>query len=335
MTKTNRFTLIATFLLGILLYTVLRFADNFPAPPMADTVRETATTRADPEPIAAENAAPEIAPDLLNRIPSVRTYDELVSYLDARGLNGRMTAADSAEWYAKRGYLGQNALLGITADSAPVTYYNTLDEATLIALGKTGDAGATQMLAQRSMFLDPFRGLELYKKAITQGSLYAIIKVSDTLDSFTGAYLSDFSQDPALRKKMLGVRSQGYGRNLRMATHATAVAALRDGGPPIADDNLLNWISTIEAKMTKISIPSGCKWAEEKQVGHGRRRRMQGGPAVFTEPPAVFLSQPDLEALLPCADTEHPVSFTMDLSACQSEPVIGPDGNEWLLYVCA
>lgn len=338
MSKTNRFTLIATFLLGVLLYTVLRFADNLPEAPMADTVRETAPVQSSPDP---ENEPEVPAADTTGvmqaegrGIPTVSNYDELVAHLDERGLNGRLTVEVTADWYAERGYLGGNALLGVTADAAPMAYYETLDDATLQALSDAGDAGATQTLARHAMFLDPFRGLELYELAVKQGSLYAIVKVSDTLDSFSGAYISDFAKDRELRKKMMQIRLQGYRRNLGMAAYATAVAAIRDGGRPIVDNALLNWIGTLEDKTARGAIERACEWSEEKQIGFSTARRSRGKPPLFTEPPPVFLSQPELEASLPCADTDHPVNFVMNLSDCTNELVVGPDGAEWELYVC-
>lgn len=339
MSSSSRSTLIATFLLGVLLYTVLRFADNLPEVPMADTVRRTIpvvpASGSGSKPAARDNNPADVPPVDDRGILQVRNYDELVAHLNTRGLNGRLIVAAAADWYAERGYLGANALLGVTVDAAPMTYYQTLNDATLLALSDAGDAGATQMLARHSMFFDPFRGLELYELAISQGSLYAIVKVSDTLDSFSGAYISDFAQALELRKKIIQLHAQGYRRNLGMAAFATAVAAIRDGGQPIVDEDLLYWVAALEAKTARGSIARACAWSEEKQVEFGTARRRRGKPPLFTEPPPVFLSQPELEASLPCADTDHPVQFRMNLADCSDELVEGPDGKEWRLYVCA
>jgi len=328
--KNDRFTLIATALLGILLYAVMQFGNDLE---QAATVEEAlgleGATVDSPVP-----APPKSAPAPDPRLPRITSHEELVAFLDARGLDGRLLTDEAANWYRARGFLGAYELFGVTADRAPGVYYETLDEPTLQAMSDAGDAGATQTLARLAMFLDPILGYALYKKAVTQGSVYAVIRVADTLNLFAETQLIDYASDQALFEKYLNMQKRVPGGNLHTEAYATLLAALGDGGPPIVDAELLAWSGRLEAKAPQQSLEYGCRRSGEILVENSAARRSNSLAPLSITPPPVFMGMTDREERMPCAAGSYPIISMMDVSDCAVERVVNDAGAEADLHIC-
>ena len=86
--------------------------------------------------------------------------------------------------------------LGVDIAAAPVTYFESLDDATLDALRENGDIGAIQTLAARATFVDPFQAIDLYEQAANLGSIRAALRISSLLDSLRQVAPDVFAADP-------------------------------------------------------------------------------------------------------------------------------------------
>ncbi|MFQ5635790.1 MAG: hypothetical protein ACE5G3_10745 [Gammaproteobacteria bacterium] len=330
MSRTNLFTLIATVLLGILLYTLLQFTAELQQAPPEEAAPAAAAARPDNQ----RPARPATATPTVTGLPHISSYEELVAFLDEGGINGRLLVDEAARWYARHGFLGPNALLGVTPAGAPRTYYESLDTATLRAMSDAGDAGATQTLARLAMFEDPFAAMRLYEKAVSQGSVYAAIKVADTLSLFAGSQLVDYLTDRELLKRLFDLQRSVPGRNLHTEAYAMILSALREGGSPIIDADLLGWAAVLEENTPQRTLEYACRRSSEILVASGAARRNNGVAPLATQPPPVFLALPDLEHLMPCSATRFPLFSMMDLSRCSTTRVIGRSGDEADLHVC-
>jgi hypothetical protein len=333
----TRSTLISTVLLGILLYAILRFADGL----MGDAEKLEEAERQDRSafreqgvrsdtPVITESASQEIDPYL----PRIQSYDDLVTLLDQLGLNGLLVVEDAARWYAERGYLDENTLLGVTPEGSRSAYYATLDTATLRAMSDAGDAGATQTLARLAMFDDPIAALELYEKAVTQGSVYASVKVADTLSIFKDLRLEAQASDPEFRKMMRDLPKRYPSSDLDTESYATILAAMSDGGPPVSNDELLNWGSWLEERTRQYNIEYACKRSADILIANSMARQANGVAPVSMKPPPVFLSPADREQRIPCSATAYPIASMMKLEECLTQRIIDETGKEQDLYIC-
>ena len=336
MHKSTRFTLTSTALLGILLYAVVQFTNdlqNAPAQQPTQVPDSGNAIEAMPATDAPQARTPPPAAD--PRLPRITTHAELITHLDERGHNGRLLVDQAAGWYGARGYLGANELLGVTNDNSPAAYYETLDLPTLRAMSESGDAGATQSMARLAMFSDPFGALDLYRKAVGQGSVYAGIKIADSLSFFAETKRGgDRYFQKKIRELQRAIPEEQRGHNLRIEAYATLLAAMGDGGPPVIDAEILDWSTSLGSKIPASGVESACRRSAEIVAENGVARRANGIAPLSTQPPPVFLSPSDRELRMPCATTGYPIVAMMNLSDCTQESVIGPDGTESLLHIC-
>ncbi|MFW2403333.1 MAG: hypothetical protein ACN4GT_01120 [Gammaproteobacteria bacterium] len=333
----TRSTLTSTILLGVLLYAVLRFADGlmedartFEA---AEQQKEGSTRGMQVrEDTAVVTAAPveEVDPYL----PRIQSYDDLVTLLDRIGLNGLLVIEDTARWYAERGYLEENELLGVTPEGSRSAYYATLDAPTLRAMSDAGDAGATQTLARLAMFDDPIVALELYQKAVTQGSTYAAIKVADTLSVLMDLRGMAQRTNDGLGRRVGDLVSQTQSQDLNVEAYSAVVAAMADGGPPVMDAQLLDWSASLEDRIESLAVENACKRSADILIANSMARQINGVAPVSIKPPPVFLSPPDRDLRIPCSATRYPVVSMMNLEQCRTQRIVDATGNEQDLYIC-
>lgn len=328
MSKTNVFTLIATILLGVLLYTISRFAANLPDAPPAESIRETATSAS---PGSAAIAEPAIR---AAGLPIVNSYSQLLSLLTSQGVDGRSAIADSARWFEDRGYLGINTLLGVTDENARNVSLQSLDDTTLQAMLEAGDAGAGQILASRTMFIDPFAALDLYRTAAGLGSVYAILQIGSLLETLNDISLDEFVTDPEYLRKLVALRDQNSAENPKIAAFSHALAAARDGGIPVIDTEMLSWLQHLSGNLSESEQQSACEQSAQLFFEFSARRRQNGLQPISTDPPLVFLSIPDLQKQLPCRTTSYPILQLLSLESCSRTVVEDNQGGRMNLNIC-
>ena len=239
MSKTNAFTLIATILLGILLYTILRFAANLPDTPPAESIRETTTTAP-----TVDNKTPTQQSGK-SGLPVVSNHAELIDFLNSLGIDGRRATVEAARWFQERGFLGINTLLGISEENSRDFALQSLDDTTLQSMLDKGDAGASQILGSRLLFTDPFAALDLFHTAAEQGSIYAIWQIASLLETLNDRSLDDFVNDPAYLRKLVELRNENAASSPTIAPLSFALAAARDGGLPVIDMEMLSWLGNL------------------------------------------------------------------------------------------
>ena len=321
MSRTNVQVLIATALLGVLLIVVLRLsgrlAERLPADsqlvvPVAEPVDDTKAS-------GAEKDAPV----------SVASYAEFVAALDQMGLDGKQVLAGSARWYQARGFLGAAPLLGIGIDDAPLVYYESLDDTTLSGLMDTGDMAAAQALASRQALREPLKAIHTYEIAAGLGSTYALLQLASLYDTFSTIDTpeldnwSDLAEDAGSRPDALKFRSLTY-----------LLAALRDGGPPLASERLLEWVDRLGAALPVQRRAQACTSSEKLFVQFSSQRRRHGLPPVRSEPPPAFLTIPELPQRLGCEQTAGPYRSTLDLTDCRTRPARTERDQPAMLVVC-
>jgi hypothetical protein len=327
--RTNISILTATVLLGVLLY-IERQIGNAGLESVTPQTSQPA-----PPPVAAETTRIVASPATLSgELPVIDGVTTLRSFLEIVGIDADAAIGATSRWFEDRGYLGTNPLLGNEAASATRDYYASLDDGTLRALSDANDAGATQELAARQRLVDPFAALGLFERAAQQGSVNAMLALASLQETLADVRPEDFSTDPEYARQLSRLGGRNAESNLRLRAFVSAVTALRDGGPPVADETLLDWVDGLAERIPAERVRAACNESFAYFLALSARRRETGLAPVTTKPPPVFLAAPDLDDRLPCRDTVNPIVGTLDLSDCAATEVADARGNPRLLYVC-
>ncbi len=302
--------MVATALLGVLLYVVLQFAREVPT--------EAITTSVMVEPAG---------------LP-VGGRSDLLAILEARGIDAQRAIAESIDWRQARGFLDSDRIFGVAGDGAPARLYETLEIATLESMSESGDLAATQALAARMLLEDPFASLALYATAANQGSVFAMLRIGALRETFSNIALDMFRADSAYRRKLGELRGKNSRASLKMEAFAYVAAAIRDGGIAIVDQDLLDWIQQMAQELPPAELAPACELSANLFLKISAARRRRGLSQITTEPPSVFFGIPNLQEQLPCKSTGHSIIWLLDLSRCSVIQVDHADGETPDLYIC-
>lgn len=317
MTKTNRFTLIATILLGVLLYTVIRFAHDL-------NVAWDGSPREPPPRIADPNAPAH---------PRIATTADLRAILIAHGIDAATALDGYTDWSDARGFTGANRLFG-TVNSGPVDTFAADDAIQLRARSDAGDATATQALAAQLLFTDPFSAIELFGKAAEQGSTFALLRIASLLEALDTASSDNPAEDPGQQQRVENLAKRGVGNNLQLTALGYLVTAVRDGGTPIVDPALLAWLDRLQNEATRDELIAVCAWSERTLLEIAGNRARRGKSPVTTNAPPVFLTIPRSADRLPCRRTAYAIENLLDLTHCTVTTVRNASDEDLDLYIC-
>ena len=283
MTKTDRYTLIATVLLGILLYTVLRFAHDLNLAWDGSVL--------EPPPVTDDTQEPTQ--------PRIASTADLRTLLTDNHVDAVMTLDGYARWSDARGFTGSNRLLGST-DVAPADELAAAAETELKVKSDAGDAAASQALAARMLFIDSFGSIDLYRLAAEQGSTFALLRIGSVLEALETATTGSEPTDPMQQQHIAELTGRGIDNSLRLTALGYVVTAIRDGGPPIVDHALFEWLDRLSDTTTPEEMVAVCEWSEQKLLNVAKSRARRGKPTITTVAPPVFFTIPKLAERLPC-----------------------------------
>jgi len=315
--KTNRFTLIATVLLGVLLYMILRYARDL----------NIAWNGAEPAPPPAIKNPQTPAP------PRIATTADLHDFLDAGGRAAATLLDHYADWSAAHGFTGKNRLFA-APDIAASGRYTNLAESELAARSEAGDEFASQVLATRRLFTDPFSAIEYFRRAAGQGSTFALLRIADLLEALDAAEAGRATTRSGQSDRARALAERGVDHSLKLTALGYLVTALRDGGPPVIDRSVLAGLDRLREETTGDQQVAVCEWSERMLLEIAKDRVRGGKPAITTAPPPVFFTPPDLAGRLPCRHTAYPIDFPMDLTRCTVTGVRDGEDQALDLYLC-
>jgi hypothetical protein len=317
MSKTGVHTLIATGLLGVLLFVILQFARDM-------------QTRIVEEP----GSAPKPGFIRESRLPRITTEDELLAFLGTRDIDPARAVRASLEWQKSHGFLGRHELFGVTEENSPDRAYESLADDALASMSEQGDLGATQALASGMSPVDPVAAMALYELAASQGSIYALLQIGSLRETFADMAFEKIRADAAFLEKLGQLTLEEPNLTLHMSAFAYAMAAVRQGGVAVVNLDLLAWIQRMAGQLTPDREAAACAYSGRLFVEYGRARRARGLAPITTDPPAVFIGVPDLADRLPCRTTTHPVIPLLDIGNCSIDTVENALGETVDLYIC-
>lgn len=308
--RTNVSILLATLLLGILLYVVLSL--------VAQSI--------DPEPFTLETGD---TPD--NVVPpAIRTRTDLELALGNRVTELNTLLAASADWYEQRGYLGPLPVLGRIGDSTLLAVYAATPASDLLTLAGNGDIAAAQALAELSMSGDnksPPEAIEWYRQAASYGSVYAMFRLSELLQIFANRQLDAFNSDPTYRARLTVLRNNNP--LIDRDALAWAITGLLAGGLPVAQPELAQNIKKLSAGLGEYDTVRACDKASRLLLDLAAERRSHGRLVFSTEPPPLFVSVPNISDALPCEGSLLPIIDTSMCRAITVPGLINPNQTLW------
>lgn len=310
----SRFTvsiLLATALLGILLWVVVSMAVEF--------------ARAPETPLPPPEEPVQLDPAL----PRINNRSELITWLAVKTADAPALVRAGEHWLEERGYPPGYRLL------TPGTPENELiaqaDDAELLILAGNGDLDAMHELAERSLRdrQDPLEALAWYDRAIVNGSLYAMLRTADLITTLTDPALSGFVSEPAWTAAVDELNSQGPAPAERAL--GWALAAVTMGGYALLDAANAGRIATLSQSLDAAGRDRACEIAQDYVLDAAASRRAKGNAVFAIELPAFAISIDAPAAALPCS---VPVPPLVPLDECKAIPFVGNGPRLMTAWVC-
>jgi len=313
--RTNISVLLATALLGVLLWVVISI------------VRDLARAPEEPLPFPIDPVAPAIDPSL----PRITSRAELEQWLRRQGGAAAPLIDSYNQWLLARGY---NELPELTAPAtnpvaAELEAYAEQDDATLLLMAGRGDIRASQELASRTLGSDPLAALDWYDQAVVNGSVFSMVRMADLLATLASPELTAFSSDPERAAAL---------KTLQTATPppaeqalAWALAAVTLGGYPVFDAALADRIARLSEQLGVGRIALACETAQSYVLDTAAARRAQGGAVFSTSAPPLAVSIAQPSQAIPCP---VPVLPLVSLQSCESFEFIGDNDRLMALWLC-
>ena len=153
-------------------------------------------------------------------------------------------------------------------------------------------------MAERSLNSDPLAALEWYDQAIINGSVHAMVRVSDLLMTLSAPELKSFVSDPNWEMALLKINQDSPAPPERAL--AWAIAAVIVSGYGILDDNHAARIATLSEQMDAAALERACATAQDYVLETVTVRRRRGGTLFSTEPPPLAVSIAEPATAIPC-----------------------------------
>ena len=327
MNRTNILVILSTILLGVLLVLVLGIVDEFanprPVPPAVPADSPPEPQIIQPPPGMEDSFTPA-------ELPVIGDLTSLINVLENLGLNPSAAVARFRDWRQAHGFLGANPLLDINPGAAPENYYEQFDDATLLSMAGSGELGALQLLASRSLLQDPSEAADWYRQAAFHGSVYAMLQMGSLMEFMGNPALDDFNSTDEYLNQVQAVRDEVG--NTQEEALAWTLAAVISGGEPVLDTSTARLIRGLEQSMPPGGAELACRRASRILLELAAERRQRGIPTFNTARPPFFTSSVSLQETIPCEDPPQPMVETTD---CARHPYQDENGQIMTLNICA
>jgi hypothetical protein len=317
MSRNNISILLATALLGVLLWIVISMARDLSRAPDV------------PLPLPVE---PEVV-ELDSSLPQINSPAELRAWLTTNGHTADTLIRDYCDWLGARGFAELPVLHeqcgGQSSGNYSAQDYSTQDDASLLVYAAGGDLGALHELAERSLTDDPLAALDWYDQAIVNGSIFAMQRVADLLATLGDPELAAFTSDAAWREA-LDELNNAAAAPLERAL-AWSIAAVTVGGYGILDQAHAERIDALGSKLDIAAVQRACGLAQEYVLTAAAARRARGGAVFAMESPAMALSVAQPDAVSSC-DVQIPP--LVSLAECEQQDFYTADLRRNTLWLC-
>jgi hypothetical protein len=312
----NISVLLATALLGVLLWVVLSI------------VRDLA--RAPEEPLPMPTGETEISFD--PALPHLFNYQDMSTWLNSRGLPGMKYISFNRRWLQEHGFPVINLPLAPPIDKdpgyAPGLDLSELDDTTLVDYAGRRIEGAMHELGDRSIKTDPLAALEWYDQAIFSGSLYAMVRTADLLITLSDPAISKFNANAVWQEALDQIRNTTPAPRERALAWSLALVTI--SGYVFMSSEHADRIKNLTAQLDAAGIKRACDAAQEYVLEVIGARRALGGQLFSTGTPPFFLTVADPASVIPC---DVPVTL-VTLEQCEATNFVGPGQKLMTAWIC-
>jgi len=303
--------LLATALLGILLYVILGIVGDvsIPLPEANDTTE-----------VEAE----------LQSAALISNQAELITFLQTQDVDSVQALEKYRGWLSAFGYPDLPEFLQEPGYRPDAEQLATRDDAALLSLAGEGDTLAMQILATRSVGNDPLDAANWYRNAAMRGSVYAMLRLSDLMETFANPKLNEFNTDPVFASSLQDLRDAVP--SLPEEALRWAIAAATVGGQPALSVDLAARLERQAAALQDGTVAQVCSSSQRLVLELAAERRAHGGLALTTVPPEIFVSAANLVGdAIPCQGLIVPF---IDISTCAANLIRTAPQKAALLWVC-
>jgi len=311
--RTNISVLIATALLGVLLWTVTSIVQEFGKIPDTPDIDTTAQET--------------VAPDVI-KLVSLTNRGDLETILGKHTTQVDERIQSYSDWLLGRGYPdGSEFWSEPIVDFAPE--YSARDNASLMALAGNNDLYAMYVLAERRLSEAPLEALAWYDQAIVRGSIYAMLKTADTLEMIADPELQEFFSNALWRAALNSLNNENP-PPLESAL-AWSLAAVTIGGYAILDQQHAGRISRLSARLDETAVQRACELAQQYLLDTAGLRRARGEAIFSTDQPPFALTAVSPDDLIPCNVSVEPL---ISFDECSAYPVMTATAQPASLWIC-
>jgi hypothetical protein len=305
----NVSVLLATALLGVLLWVVISIVAEV----------------SNPSPLVTAATEPE--PELDPALPRILDEPALERWVAAGGAAATRALIQYRDWLAERGYPPERNLLTGAAVADPV--WADEDDATLLVIAGRGDLAALHTLAERSLASDPRAALDWYDQAVINGSLYAMLRVSDLLATLGDPAMAAFNQDARWQQALAELNAADLPPLERSL--AWAIGAVYVGGFGIVDPRLASRLESLSQQLDEFAVARACEAAQALVLETAAARRARGGAVFSMQRPPFAVSVAAPADLLPCSVRIPPL---VDMNDCEHADFVGPGQQLLQAWYC-
>ena len=313
MSRFNVSVLLATGLLGVLLWVVLAI------------VRDVVRAPDEPLPMPADTVEIALDPTL----PRINNYRDLAAWLGNQQLPAAALMNGYRDWLSARGYPAIKQPLLPPVDTRDDISYSEQDDATLISLAGTGNIEALHELATRSLETDPLAALEWYDQAIVNGSLYAMERVADLLVTLSDPILDSFVSDPLWQESLQ--QFQALQPRPRENALAWSIAAITAGGYGIVTPEHTTRIRTLGSELDAAGIDRACETAQRFVLEAAASRRARGEAVFSMQGPPLAITVTNAPDVIPCSPALPPLVM---MDECEQHEFVGPGAQLLTAWIC-
>lgn len=260
-------------------------------------------------------------------LPRLHTRDDLAMYLNGNGLNGRELLNNFESWLKQRGYPGDI----LNRSSAPDELVANASDTELLMLAGTGDIASLHELGERSLRDGrPLDAIEWYDQAIANGSLYAMVRHADLLNTLSDPALAEFrtaGEWPPELERITANRKLGLQNAL-----GWSLAAIMAGGYAVIDVNQAERLIAFTGAMDIVDTRLACELAQEFVLEAASSRRARGGAVFSTDNPLFAVTVADAAMLDPCS---VPIVPLVSMDHCERFNFVDPVPNRLMsAWIC-
>ncbi|MEC9375255.1 MAG: hypothetical protein VYA80_02660 [Pseudomonadota bacterium] len=307
--RTNISVLLATLLLGILLWTVLGIVNKF-----------------EEIPTSIQEKGNILSPVITNSI--ILNQNQLEKILATLTEDIELRIEGYRNWMLAHGF-PDNYVFWSAETNDFESEYKTRNNLDLISLAGDGDVDAMHALAKKSLYDAPLNSLSWYDQAIAHGSIFAMLKTSDLLEIIADSNIQKIFDNAGWKSANNLLAQQKISPGEKAL--AWSITAITLGGYTIMNTRHAGRLKRLKSKLSPEEIKNACDVAETFLIESVQAIRNNSKAILAFDQPPIALTTPNPKKNIPCDNWMSPL---IEFSNCNSHPVLSANNQAASLWIC-